>query len=625
MTKKTATESFSDNFWSNSSESNLFSTPSSYSLNRKKNAESSQDFLYSVDESPEFHDPYSDLSLFLSNMIKKEMKNIDPSLRWTLKIQEELILKITPEFQKRFPQYRLGVTAVKKIWNKILFYTQQVQGKKEAIDSNGKLNINFFIKENLRQYFQQKAVSFLSPYQCAYQIASKMSECIATLEGTKPKLDLLTQTIWSLQKHLLNASPLKQSKTPYDEFDKIDKLIVKTILEITAKNPHIGLDELEYKTKETLQALHDLPDFSSTDKVTCNVSAILSEKLYSTSSFHFRFFAGQKEAIYNFIKKHSSLYKNSIAMPALPDLVRRIMALYTLATQMPKDVSESTFFQAVEAVQDNSKKRPELSQSVFAFISAELLFLKTNLQTASLKETQTSIFESYQKVLELPSLQDLDKEQLEVITWKLLSETEGFLEKLPYRIGQKMEEEIAGILIDTPSKTFSSIVHETVQFFKQVKSLTETKKWINANKKIHLWCIQNDMLCRSIKLNTETPLGKIIQKKFEEKLSLPTCHNSLISEVCQDFLKKYPSATIYLAQLSSKAWTLYKYMWFTKFSNESESSLDRFLKWHIPFLNKKGRTEEGLLKQLEELCKKSLPLIPFDAKQALAALSTFPK
>jgi len=144
MPKKTATESFSDNFWSNSSDSNLFSTPSSFSLNRKKNNLSNQSFLHSVDESPEFHDPYSDLSLFLSNIIKNEMKNIDPSFRWTSKIQEELISKITPEFQKKFPQYRLGVTAVKKIWNKISFYTQQIQGKTEALDSNGKLNVNFF-------------------------------------------------------------------------------------------------------------------------------------------------------------------------------------------------------------------------------------------------------------------------------------------------------------------------------------------------------------------------------------------------------------------------------------------------------------------------------------------------
>ena len=624
MTKKTTAENFSDNFWSNSSESDFLSYSSSLSLNRKKNNQSSIDhFLHAVDESPDFHDPYSDLSLFLSNSIKKEIQSNELSDRWTLKIQEQLLSKITPEFQKRFPQYRLGVAALKKIWKKVLFYTQQIQNKTEAIDSEGKININFFIKENLRQYFQQKAVSFLTPYQCAHQIASKMSECIATLEGTKPKLELLTQTIWSLQKHLLISSPSGQAKTPYDEFDKIDKLIVKTILETTAKHPHIGMSELEYKTKESLQALHDLPDFTSTDKITCNVSAILADKLYATSSFHFLFFIEQKEAIHSFIKKHSSLYKNTIAMPQIPDLVRRIIALYTLASQLPKNIESTILYQAIEASYTNSKIRPDISQSIYAFISAELLLLKNSTEGFSLEEIQKIVEASYKEASLLPFLDHKNKELLEVIIWKLLSETEGFLEKLPYRIGQKIEEEIAGILIDDPSKSFSSITHETVQFFKKVKELTETKKWESAHKKIHLWCIQNDMLCRSIRLNLETPLAKIIQKAFFERAGSQTCHSSLISEVCQTFLKKFPSATIYMAQLSSRAWTLYKYMWFTTFSEAQESSFDRFLKWHIPFLKHQGSSIENLLQQLEELCKKCLPLIPFEPKQALSALMSF--
>lgn len=626
MTKKTTSENFSDSFWSNSSESDFFSYSSSLSLNRKKNNQPSlQNLLHAVDESPEFHDPYSDLSLFLSNSIKKEIETTNISDRWTLKIQEQLLSKITPEFQKRFPQYRLGVAALKKIWKKVLFYTQQIQDKKEAVDSEGKINVNFFIKENLRQYFQQKAISFLTPYQCAHQIASKMSECIATLEGTKPKLELLTQTIWALQKHLLNSSPLKQAKTPYDEFDKIDKLIVKTILEITAKHPHIGMSDLEYKTKESLQALHDLPDFASTDKIICNVSAILAEKLYATSSFHFLFFIEQKEAIHNFIRKHSSLYKNTIAMPQIPDLVRRIIALYTLASQLPKNLETKILYQAIEASFTSSRTRPDIPQSVYAFISAELLFLKKSTDGFSLEEIQTTIAAAYKEVALLPSLEQKDKELLEIIIWKILSETEGFLEKLPYRIGQKIEEELAGILIDDPSKSFSSITHETVQFFKKVKELTETKKWEGIPKKIHLWCIQNDMLCRSIRLNLETPLAKMIQKAFSEKAGHQICHSSLISEVCQTFLKKFPSATIYMSQLSSRAWTLYKYMWFTTFSKEEESSFDRFLIWQIPFLKHQGETTENLLRQLEEICKKCLPLIPFESKQAVSSIITFQK
>jgi hypothetical protein len=619
MTKKITSESFSDSFWSNSSKPDFLSNSSSLSLNRKRNNQSKQDLLYAVDESPDFHDPYSDLSLFLSGSIKKEMNENKNGSRWTIKIQEDLLHKITPEFQKRFPQYRLGVEAVKKIWKKIVFYSEQIKEKNGAIDANGKININFFIQENLRQYIQQKAVSFLSPYQCAHQIASKVSECIATLDGTKPKLDLLTQTIWSLQKHLLATPSSQGSKAPYDEFDKIDKLIVKTVLETTAKHPFIGMNELEQSTKESLQALHDLPDFSSTEKITCNVSAILAEKLYATSSFHFQFFAEQKSAIQGFISRHSSLYKNSVLTPKLPDLVRRIIALYALASQLPKTIDPSTLEEAVFAIHTGSIARPHLPQQVYAFISAELRLFQSDF---SLESMQKAVLEAYKEACLLPLFSSTDKELLEMIIWKFLSETEGFLQKLPYRIGQKIEEEIANILIDDPSKTFSAIVHETIQFFKKVKELTETKKWNEADKKIHLWCIQNDMLCRSIRLNIDSPLGKIIRTSFVEKSSESISHSSFISEVCQTYLKAFPSTTIYMAQLSSRAWILYKYMWFTCFSTSEETSFDRFLKWHTCFLRQKTLSEEDLLKQLEEICKKCLPLIPFEPQKALRAIQS---
>ena len=576
MSKKTITESFSDSFWSDSSNNGLFATPSSLSLNRKKSSSSLQEFLHPVDETPDFHDPYSNLSLFLSEKIQEEMKGAPPVQKWTLKLQEELIKKITPEFQKKFPQYRLGVTALKKTWEKILFYTQQIQDKSEAVDQNGKLNINFFIKENLKQYFQQKASSLLNPYQFAYQVASKMSECIATLEGKKTKLDLLTQTIWSLQKHLLKNSPLQAFKTPYDEFDKVDKLIVKTVLETTAKHPYIGMDDLEYKTKESLQALHDLPSFSSLDKITCSVSALLAEKLYATSPFHILFFTEQKEAICQFIKKHISLPKNTLAAPQIPALVRRVIALYSLASQLPKEIDEKTFYLAVKASFEGGFEKPNLPQSIYAFIAAELCLLKGANSSLQLEDVEKTLFESYKNTTALPTLKEEEKPLLEVVIWKTLSEMEGFLEKLPYKVGKKIEEEIAFILIDNPGKSFSSIVHETVQFFLKVKELTENKKWKSSTKKIHLWCLQNDMLCRSIQLNTETPLACLIREKWEATKGTMS-HSLFVNEICQEFLQKYPGTTIYMAQLNAKVWTLYKYMWFTTFSSDKESSFDRFL------------------------------------------------
>src|ERR1700738_4202910 len=78
--------------------------------------------LSSVDELAEFYDPYSDLNLFLVQKITQEMRHCGNSKKWSLKIQEVLLKKISPEFQKKFPRYRLGVAALKKTWEKIAYY-----------------------------------------------------------------------------------------------------------------------------------------------------------------------------------------------------------------------------------------------------------------------------------------------------------------------------------------------------------------------------------------------------------------------------------------------------------------------------------------------------------------------
>src|SRR5262249_21381034 len=150
-----------------------------------------------------------------------------------------------------------------------------------------------------------------------------------TIDGIRPELEHVTRMIWSLQRNLLtNAQELS---SPYDEYEQIDKLIVKTILEVSAKDPQISHSELEHKVKEILLSLLEMPSFSSLDQMTGNVSALIAEKLYSTSLFHTLFLAEQKTAINNFIRRHNSLCKTAGPSPQLSELVRRIIALYTLA------------------------------------------------------------------------------------------------------------------------------------------------------------------------------------------------------------------------------------------------------------------------------------------------------
>ncbi len=545
--------SSSDGFWNQPSVKMAGSPP----FGKK---EGTNDTLFSIDEAPDFHNPYSDLSLFLSQKIKQEMHAHGSIKKWSHKIQEDLIQKITPDFQQKFPHYRLGISALKKMWDKISYYLAHIQDQKEAITQEGKLNIPFFIKENLKNFSTRK---ISQPHHFAHQLAVKMSECIATIDGIKPKLDHLTRMIWALQRHLLTGSP-DQLKSPYDEYDKMDRLIVKLILEITAKEPQIEQKQLEHKVKESLQSLHELPSFASIDMMTFTIAALFAEKTYPLTE--------PKHAAIAFIKKQIDLCKKAYPTLKYSDLVRRIIALYTLASGLPKDLSDEAIL-----------SQQGLPQPVYAFIAAENTLGNPN-----------TLVEIYHETKLLPILQG---DVLEMIIWKALSDYENLLEKLPYKIGQKIEEEIANTLIDNPKQSFSLIVQITVQFFQRLKELGIQKQMQEMERKIHLWTIQGDLLCRWIKLDHEAPLLKLIEQKFQ---TTPDAnHYEFVSQICMEYLKQHPELAPYLPQVNVRIWILYKYIWYIQ---TTESSLCRFLKWH--------QQQNG--HNLQELCNRIIPHLPVD-------------
>lgn len=599
----------SDNFRSDSKLKNFISTSVAHS--HSKAQDTLDELLSSIDEMPDFHDPYSDVSLFLSERIKEEIKHCQTEKKWSLKFQEQLIQKISPDFRKKFPHYRLGVMALKKTWEKVIYYTQQLEGHTEALSSDGSLNTEFFIRENLKQYTHLHQSPSPVAYHYAHQLAGKISEFAATIDGKKPEWDFLTRMIWSMQKHLL-AGSIENLQSPYDERDKADVLIQKTLLEFTSKEPLIEQKELEEKIMESLRSLHELAEFSTLDKIGCYVSSLLAEKLYPHSEYHLKCSHEQKNAITHFIERHSALYKTTNTAPVLSDLVRRIIALYTLATQLPKDLTEEKIFAAVDGCYPIVKNdRPAFHQSVYAFISAELLLMRNDLYCKSVDFVKKAVYQSYQETKHLPGLEGNAINLLPIVLWKMLSETEGFLEKLPYKIGQRMDEEIGHILVDRPSLSFDAIVKETVRFFQMAKEVSAKKKEKDLQQKAYLASLQGDMVAILEDIDSELPLIKLIKEKINQEIDFDPAQITAL--VFQEYLQKHPNLSIYAAQLSSKIGTYVKCLWYKSPSPPYESTFARFLAWHERQARSKHMlTRQELLEKLPEICIKSLPLLPFD-------------
>lgn len=212
-----------------------------------------------IDESPDLHDPYSELNLFLTRKIKEEFKTAGTTKKWSIYVQEKLIEKITPEFKKKFPHYRLGVSALKKVWEKFSYFSQAFETQKEALTQEGKLNLGYLIRENLKQFIGIKKSFSLHPYMLAQQLALKISECLAAYDGIRPMLQHITKTIWAVKRHLIAPDQVPAMANPYDEFDTWDKLIIKFMLEVSGNNPRLSQEELQAEVRAKLYSLKDNP------------------------------------------------------------------------------------------------------------------------------------------------------------------------------------------------------------------------------------------------------------------------------------------------------------------------------------------------------------------------------
>ena len=574
------------------------------STKRKTNKECSCPYLIPIDEVPELYHPYSEVNLFLSRRMKQEMQNA-PTKSWSIQLEQYLLEKMTPKFQKKFPQFRISVSSIKKTWEKLILYTKQIQDQPEAITDEGKVNIPFLIKQNLKNYLHLKRPNFSVPYYPAYQIASRISECVAAIDGEEPRLEELTKMIWTTQCQL--DPNLNYHISPYHEYNQVDELIVKTILDETAKYPNITHLQLEYNVLMSLRTLYTFPLSISEEIMHDYTSLLIADKLYPTISFETFFSKKQKVYLENFLRRHSLCSKSK---SALCDQLKRIIALYALATQMPKTLNQLELKEAILSVFPvNKEKKPNLPQVVYTFIMTELALMQNDHLCHSVEHVLFTIWNVYQEAILLPNLVE-KKELLEILIWKNLTLDKELLEKIPSCITGKIEEEIANALIDNPKQSFYHLLQVTNQFFKKIKELIKNKKWLEIEKKIYPWVIQGDMLCQRIEIGIDPFLLQFIYQKWTQATF--KTHEQFINQVYEEYLQKYPKLSIYADQLSKRIWTLYKYAWYNLFSYSTESCIERFIKWHILYI--KPLSSEELHSHINKLSQDILPLVPIDAK-----------
>jgi len=562
------------------------------------------DSNYPIDESEDFQDPFSDLSLYLAKRVRTAIDKHGSSSGWSSRIQSDLLKNILPEFRQAFPGRRLGPSALKKVWDKVAFYYNKLGTQKEALKENGTVNLDYMIRENLRTEKKEISAS-LPPYHAAHEMAMRMSECLATVEGEKPRIEEMTRLIWSMHKHLMPNLPAAKAKNAYSEYTALDKLIVKMQLETTANEPFLSEQTLKKRVEKRLLTLKEYLNENSKEQIYASVAHTLAVKLFPSISI------AKDERFALFIKHQLELFSDPVDTASKIEIAQRILALYPLATHLPSELDLDMISNAISALHAmmNDYAGPEcpaIDEILFTFLSHELNFLERKGQASDLEFVKRVIIDTLLNLKNLPLWQDKLLGELEIAIWAYCSEGTS---------NEWLENELASVVIDNPDNSFSTIVYKTMDMFKKAKvALNECH---NTEHRIRSWTVQSDMLLRYIHFDENTALYRLMIDLWNEKgLSEESVDHKAFIELCKKkFLRHFKSLKGFEAAASQRLWIVYKYIWYHSFSLPEESTFERFLRFHMQTLkNQLGGGEDEIYKALSSITTLLLPLAPFERK-----------
>lgn len=598
---------FSEESWSNPNKESKTKIEQSFPIGNHS--------LHPIDETDEFHDPFSDLNLFLSKKIQLTVKKHGSAKKWSSQIQDELIKGILPEFKNKFPNYRLGLSALKKVWEKVSYYYGKVCVQKEAIKENGTLNIPYMIKQNLHDYLSEYQVNDSIPTSTAHKLAVKLSECIATLEGERPRVDHLTKTIWAAQKHLVSNLAVKYSKNPFEEYDKIDKLIVKALLEKTSDKSY-SYEDLKKSLKRSLTQLYNYVTNHKSQEIYQHIAKKLAEKLYPTREFLNNLDDESMKAIENFVMFQIETLSQASSQ-SFTETVQRLLAIYPLLINLPKNLDRQIIKQSIlYFLSDDSSDTPsppDINPYLSVFLTTECHFLRRKELFTTYEETENYLTKTIDLAKNLPFIYDEQLEDLEIFIWKIYDTL--VKEKNPFE--NLVKNELSVAILDSKSYSFQNTAYMVLHFFQKAK---ESFKHLNLNdaqdseemeRKIEIWSLQNDMLCRYLHFDPNHDILKLIEKTWETANF--HSHKDFVDSVVKDYAMEHFTENFCLDGLEKRVWILYKFFWYHNLTLPEETTFLRFVKWHYLQIcsEHKDLESKDKLKLLEKSLLEKLPLTPF--------------
>ena len=571
-------------------------------------------YLYPVEEANDFHDPFSELSLFLAKRLKKEIIKDNHPKRWSQNIQKKLLAEVLPEFREHFPHYRLGISALKKTWEKIHYYVKHLE-KHYAYSQNGKLDISYLIRENLSVFFEKDLPSSHISFHFAHHITGKISECIAAIDGESIEKSKLTKVIWAMQKQLIPS--FDKANSPYETIDTLDKLLIRFQLEIIAENPLLSQGNLQEVLTSKIKSLLSINRIRNFRELTPQISSIIADKIYPASPLHSLYPKESLEKIEAFIQdEHKLLLKgnNKITASTRLAFTRRILFVLRLKESLDRQTACKGLKSAIEYIYslrscDFNLGKPVIRREIFHFINQEIL-LAEKKGVKNVKNTLiNSLLALFDRMHSLPSFPIEKIHMLEVVIWKNIKDDLQDSWKIPVHLIQTIEDEIASLYLDHSNSPFLDIVELSIKHLKRISELNSS----NIHDRAHYWSIQNLTLASHLKFSKDHSIFKIVTEEMKTLRLKNLPHSEIIEILTKEFTKKHPGLIPWKKSIKKRVSLYYLHYFFFYIKEKNETPFDRFQKWHLHSLmhDKQSVFKEFYIAELASITRSLLPYIPF--------------
>lgn len=563
--------------------------------------------IYPVDEMEEFQDPFSDLNLFLCKKMNEVMHKKGGIKNWNYQIEKDILQRILPEFKLKFPYYRLGIAALKRTWEKISYYQKKVVHR-EAYQLDGKLNINYLIKENIRSYQQNYKQSPQYYYDQLPTLANNLSECIAILEGKQPNLQRLSRTIWSVVQHLLPPATLNNLPMQ-KELDVLDHFLCRNMLYHIYQNPTLSCEKLIDLMQSSCVGIFQQEYFANTEKLASIISVLLSKSYRQRSIVHKQV----KPTINTCIENHiDRIYRGRRdSSITLLSFVQNMIAIFSLIPVLPKNYDIHKLRIAIRLITQEKSRSflsyfPNFDPTLYAFIKIESILLKERKKHGSKEQIEEDILCSYRELCNISNI-PFDNQTLEIILWDTIDRILSISDSIPIKMKKFLFLTIEDNIIDQPDLNFAQQVRSTTYNLKKIREALLDQQKIE--EKIEYFCLQNEMACRFMAIDKQSYLWEFLQKSFGKGFQKKK--KQIVKEVVKLSISSYPILSDCIEHLLFRVNTLYTYLWYQE-SCKTMNTITAFIHRQKEFVAKSSYNKKEVLReQLTAL----LPLTPFSDKE----------